>query len=211
MGTVRPVLRDIRRVGHLLLCLAQAPAELAGGPSRLGRPVPDSGSLDRSGVCSGPGVVRYDRLRRDDLREGSRRGPLPSSDPILDRRGRGNPGPPLFVYPRHGSHTAPPHACPVPSGASLHRPFPVRHGVQPGAPEARAGTSVVKSPTLSDPRAEGLLLLCVLIWGANYSVSKFGISQVDPLVYNAFRYIIGAGCLLVILALGPRREPVAPR
>ena len=68
----------------------------------------------------------------------------------------------------------------------------------------------MKSPTLSDPRAEGLLLLCVLIWGANYSVSKFGISQVDPLVYNAFRYIIGAGCLLVILALGPRREPVAP-
>lgn len=67
----------------------------------------------------------------------------------------------------------------------------------------------MKSPALSDPRAEGLLLLCVMIWGANYSVSKFGISRIDPLVYNALRYIIGAGCLLIILALGPRREPVA--
>jgi drug/metabolite transporter (DMT)-like permease len=67
----------------------------------------------------------------------------------------------------------------------------------------------VKSSGHSDLRAEGLLLLCVMIWGANYSVSKFGISRVDPLVYNALRYLIGAGCLQVILLRSPRRVPVA--
>lgn len=68
----------------------------------------------------------------------------------------------------------------------------------------------MRSADHADPRTEGLLLLCVLIWGANYSVSKFGITRIDPLVYNALRYLIGAGCLAMVLAFGSRRRvPIA--
>jgi drug/metabolite transporter (DMT)-like permease len=61
----------------------------------------------------------------------------------------------------------------------------------------------------SDLRTEVLLLLCVLIWGANYSVSKFGIQRLDPLVYNAFRYVIGASFLQLVLWTSSRRVRIS--
>jgi drug/metabolite transporter (DMT)-like permease len=62
----------------------------------------------------------------------------------------------------------------------------------------------------SDLRAEVLLLLCVFIWGANYSVSKFGIQRLDPLVYNALRYLVGTVFLQIVLSTGTRRVMVSP-
>jgi drug/metabolite transporter (DMT)-like permease len=62
----------------------------------------------------------------------------------------------------------------------------------------------------SDLRAEVLLLLCVFIWGANYSVSKFGIQRLDPLVYNALRYLVGTLFLQIVLSAGSRRVAVSP-
>lgn len=60
----------------------------------------------------------------------------------------------------------------------------------------------------TDVRAEALLLLCVFIWGANYSVSKFGVERLDPLLYNATRYTIGAAVLYALLWKGSQRAAV---
>lgn len=54
--------------------------------------------------------------------------------------------------------------------------------------------------------AEIAVVLMALIWGVNYSVIKFGVSQVTPVAYNAARVAMAAVALLVIAALrgGPR-------
>jgi drug/metabolite transporter (DMT)-like permease len=56
-----------------------------------------------------------------------------------------------------------------------------------------------------------LLLTAVTLWGLNYSIVKFGLSEIAPLAFPVFRFGIGGLVLLVILRLregsvGVRRE-----
>lgn len=53
-------------------------------------------------------------------------------------------------------------------------------------------------------RAYALLLLMVLIWGANFSVSKVALASVPPLAFNALRFPCAAIAVFVVLRLrGP--------
>lgn len=56
-----------------------------------------------------------------------------------------------------------------------------------------------------------MLLTAVTLWGLNYSIVKFGLSEIAPLAFPVFRFGIGGLVLLVILRLregsvGVRRE-----
>src|SRR5215207_7364411 len=48
---------------------------------------------------------------------------------------------------------------------------------------------------------EALLLLMAVIWGVNFSVVKFGVSEIAPLAYNGLRVAIAAAALLLVGAL----------
>ena len=68
------------------------------------------------------------------------------------------------------------------------------------------GQSVIRPPS-----ADLLLLTAVSIWGLNYSIVKFGLSEIAPLAFPVFRFGMGGIVLLVILRLregsvGVRRE-----
>ena len=59
-----------------------------------------------------------------------------------------------------------------------------------------------------DPLAEGLLLLSAAFWGGNYSLTKYGISGIDPFVFNALRYGVAFVCLALAFSGGVRWVPV---
>jgi drug/metabolite transporter (DMT)-like permease len=63
------------------------------------------------------------------------------------------------------------------------------------APSERPGVSLT----------DALLLLTVLIWGANYAVVKYGTGLVDPLAYNTARIILATVAFLAIVLARPRR------
>ena len=46
---------------------------------------------------------------------------------------------------------------------------------------------------------DGLLLLMVLIWGANYSVVKAALAEILPQAFNALRMIVASACFLAAL------------
>lgn len=59
--------------------------------------------------------------------------------------------------------------------------------------------------------AELLLLIATALWGLNYSVVKYGLSEIEPLAFPVFRFGIGGIVLLVFLyarerSVGVRRE-----
>jgi drug/metabolite transporter (DMT)-like permease len=63
---------------------------------------------------------------------------------------------------------------------------------------------------IASPQAKGvgLLLLAILIWGANWPVMKLGLSHVTPVWFSATRFALGALCLVVVqLATGTLRLP----
>ncbi len=47
--------------------------------------------------------------------------------------------------------------------------------------------------------ADGLLLLTILFWGINFTVVKFALVEMPPLIFNGLRFFF-ASCLMVILA-----------
>jgi drug/metabolite transporter (DMT)-like permease len=49
--------------------------------------------------------------------------------------------------------------------------------------------------------ADLLLLTAVTLWGLNYSIVKFGLSEIAPLAFPVFRFGVGGIVLLVILRL----------
>jgi drug/metabolite transporter (DMT)-like permease len=53
------------------------------------------------------------------------------------------------------------------------------------------------------------MLICVLIWGSNFAVSKFGISGMNPMLFNALRYIVAAAVLNGVFLVGKRWTPLA--
>lgn len=51
--------------------------------------------------------------------------------------------------------------------------------------------------------ADGLLFFTVLFWGINFSVVKFALADLPPLVFNSIRFLIASGTMvLVTLATG---------
>jgi len=42
--------------------------------------------------------------------------------------------------------------------------------------------------------ADLLLLTAVTLWGLNYSIVKFGLSEIAPLAFPVFRFGVGASC-----------------
>jgi len=45
---------------------------------------------------------------------------------------------------------------------------------------------------------EVLLLSVVLIWGANYSIGKYGVVQLSPIEFNTIRFLLAAPILLIL-------------
>jgi drug/metabolite transporter (DMT)-like permease len=48
---------------------------------------------------------------------------------------------------------------------------------------------------------DGLLLLMVLIWGANFSIVKAALREFPPLAFNAVRLVLSSGVFLVAIAM----------
>ncbi|HLX11187.1 MAG TPA: DMT family transporter [Bacteroidota bacterium] len=59
-------------------------------------------------------------------------------------------------------------------------------------------------------RAEGLLLIVVLIWGSNYPLMKFGLAGMDQLVFNALRYVVASIVLIVVFAFRSKWKAIEP-
>jgi len=81
---------------------------------------------------------------------------------------------------------------------------------------SRQSIAPAQSPDTAQPvtraaSADLLLLTAVTLWGLNYSIVKFGLSEIAPLAFPVFRFGVGGIVLLVILRLregsiGVRRE-----
>jgi drug/metabolite transporter (DMT)-like permease len=81
---------------------------------------------------------------------------------------------------------------------------------------SRQTIATAQSPDTAQPvtraaSADLLLLTAVTLWGLNYSIVKFGLSEIAPLAFPVFRFGVGGIVLLVILRLregsiGVRRE-----
>jgi len=59
-----------------------------------------------------------------------------------------------------------------------------------------------------DIRAEILLLVAVVIWAANYPVSKFSIAQLNIFVFNGIRYVIASLVLTVFFMATQAWKPI---
>ncbi|MBA1186725.1 MULTISPECIES: DMT family transporter [Stutzerimonas] len=66
-----------------------------------------------------------------------------------------------------------------------------------------ARNTPVSSRTLLTPRLKGmvLLLLAILVWGANWPVMKAGLGHVTPVWFSASRFALGALCLFLLQLL----------
>ncbi|MBX8530989.1 DMT family transporter [Pseudomonas cichorii] len=63
---------------------------------------------------------------------------------------------------------------------------------------------------VSSPKAKGVLLLvmAILIWGANWPVMKAGLEHITPVWFSTLRFASGAACLLALqLVTGKLRLP----
>ena len=67
--------------------------------------------------------------------------------------------------------------------------------------------------TMTSPfmRAYALLLLMVLIWGANFSVAKVALESVPPLAFNALRFPCAAIAVFIVMRLRGAVPRPAPR
>ncbi len=46
--------------------------------------------------------------------------------------------------------------------------------------------------------ADGLLLLTVLFWGINFSVVKFALAEISPLVFNGLRFLTASSVMIIV-------------
>ncbi len=53
-----------------------------------------------------------------------------------------------------------------------------------------------------DRRLEAQLLFAVLIWAANYPLAKYGLTGLDPFIFNSIRFVIAAGILILPFVAG---------
>ena len=61
---------------------------------------------------------------------------------------------------------------------------------------------------MKERRAEFLLLVVVIIWASNYPVIKYGIKELNPLLFNGIRYVAAAIVLAVIFFRRFRWTPI---
>jgi drug/metabolite transporter (DMT)-like permease len=62
--------------------------------------------------------------------------------------------------------------------------------------------------TLKAFKAEALLLLAAIIWGAAFVAQRVGMDHVGPFTYNGVRFLLGAVSLLPLLWIGRRSGPL---
>lgn len=55
------------------------------------------------------------------------------------------------------------------------------------------------------PRHDIMLLMVVLIWGANFGVVKTALTEIEPIAFSALRLILGTPAMLLILFLFEKR------
>ncbi|WNW09935.1 DMT family transporter [Pseudomonas sp. DTU_2021_1001937_2_SI_NGA_ILE_001] len=70
--------------------------------------------------------------------------------------------------------------------------------------------AIPTSGPLATPQAKGVLLLvlAIVIWGANWPVMKAGLQHISPVWFAAVRFAAGAACLFALqLATGSLRVP----
>jgi drug/metabolite transporter (DMT)-like permease len=58
-------------------------------------------------------------------------------------------------------------------------------------------------------RTDALLLVMVLIWGANYSIVKSAFAEIDPQAFNAVRMLLATLLFLAVMIAARAREPGA--
>ena len=56
-------------------------------------------------------------------------------------------------------------------------------------------------------RTDALLLLMVLIWGANYSIVKSAFAEIDPQAFNAVRMMLATLLFLAVMGIARTRQP----
>ena len=81
----------------------------------------------------------------------------------------------------------------------------MRRAPQGARPVLRPAPRIRVRRWLSLTPFDGLLLLMVLIWGANYSIVKAAVREIPPQAFNALRMTIASGVFLA--ALTARRMP----
>jgi drug/metabolite transporter (DMT)-like permease len=59
-------------------------------------------------------------------------------------------------------------------------------------------------------KADGLLLLTALIWGAAFVAQRVGMDHMGPLTFNAVRFALGSAALLPLIAFLDKKRTVAP-
>lgn len=53
--------------------------------------------------------------------------------------------------------------------------------------------------------ADGLLLLAIIFWGLNFSLVKFALAEIPPLIFNGLRFAVAASLMVALtLAMGQR-------
>lgn len=57
-------------------------------------------------------------------------------------------------------------------------------------------------------RAEVLLLVCVLIWAANYPLAKYGIEGMNSFIFNGIRYVVAASVLASVAGIRSGWTPI---
>src|SRR5262249_43209362 len=56
-------------------------------------------------------------------------------------------------------------------------------------------------------RARWLLAVLVLIWGASWPVIKIGVTTIPPIWFACLRYVVGAACAGIVVALRGELTP----
>ena len=65
------------------------------------------------------------------------------------------------------------------------------------------------APPARSYRIDALLLLMVVIWGANYSIVKSAFKEIDPQAFNAVRMTIATTVFLTVMAFFRGRRGAA--
>ena len=59
--------------------------------------------------------------------------------------------------------------------------------------------------------ADGLLLLTILFWGINFSVVKFVLAEMSPLVFNGLRFLFSSFLMVILARFTGRSLKFQPR
>jgi drug/metabolite transporter (DMT)-like permease len=66
------------------------------------------------------------------------------------------------------------------------------------------------APALGAPWTDLTMILVVLIWGANFSVTKIALQEIPPLAFAAMRFVVASALLWAVLRAVERPAPLPP-